>query len=61
MTTPRVEFTVKQYAEREQVHEETVRRWIAKGAVAVRKTPGGGVRIIIDAPRPVSRNPDGTR
>lgn len=40
------EFTVKEYAHRERVDERTVRRWVAKGAVVYRKTPGGGVRII---------------
>ena len=39
------EFTVKQFAQKEQVDERTVRRWIVKGAVDVRRTPGGGVRI----------------
>ena len=41
-----LEYTVKAYARREQVAERTVRRWIEKGAVAVRRTPGGGVRIV---------------
>jgi excisionase family DNA binding protein len=40
------ELTVKQMAEREGVRERTVRRWIEKGALEVRRTPGGGVRII---------------
>lgn len=40
------EFTVRDYAAREQVNERTVRRWIEKGAVTIRRTPGGGVRII---------------
>lgn len=40
------EFTVKEYAHRERVDERTVRRWVAKGAVVFRKTPGGGVRIV---------------
>jgi hypothetical protein len=40
------EFTVKEYAHRERVDESTVRRWISKGAVAVRRTPGGGIRIV---------------
>ena len=39
------EFTVKEYAARERVDERTVRRWIVKGAVNVRRTPGGGIRI----------------
>lgn len=37
--------TVKEYAARERVDERTVRRWIQKGAVEVRRTPGGGIRI----------------
>ena len=40
------EFKVKDYARREQVTEWTVRQWIAKGAVEVRRTAGGGVRIV---------------
>lgn len=48
------EYTVKQFASREQVNEKTVRRWIAKGAVQVRRTPGGGVRVV-DAFAPSSR------
>jgi hypothetical protein len=40
------EFTVKEYAHIERVDERTVRRWISKGAVEYRKTPGGGVRIL---------------
>lgn len=40
------ELTVKQLAAREQVDERTVRRWIEKGAVDVRRTPGGGIRIV---------------
>ena len=40
------EFTVKQYAEKEQVSTRTVRTWMAKGAVDFRRTPGGHVRII---------------
>ena len=41
----RAELTVKEYAERERVTERTVWNWIAKGAVPVRRTPGGGVRL----------------
>jgi len=41
-----VEHTVREYAAQEKVSEKTVRRWIDKGAVLVRHTPGGGVRII---------------
>lgn len=40
------EMTVKELAARERVHEMTVYRWIAKGAVEVRRTPGGGIRIV---------------
>lgn len=40
------EFTVKQYAEKEQVTTRTVRTWMAKGAIDFRHTPGGHVRII---------------
>jgi predicted site-specific integrase-resolvase len=43
------ELTVKEYAAHERVDERTVRRWITKGAVTVRRTPGGGIRI--QAPR----------
>lgn len=40
-----MELTIKEYAQAERVDERTVRRWIAKGAVPVRRTPGGGIRI----------------
>jgi excisionase family DNA binding protein len=39
------ERTVKEYAAIERVDERTVRRWIQKGAVEARRTPGGGIRI----------------
>lgn len=39
------EFTVKEYAKREQVTPRTVWNWIAKGALSIRRTPGGGIRI----------------
>lgn len=39
------ELKVKEYAAVERVTERTVWNWIAKGAVYVRRTPGGGVRI----------------
>lgn len=42
---PRGEFTVSQYAAVEQVDRKTVLRWIAKGALVVRRTPGGHFRI----------------
>lgn len=41
-----MEMTVKEMAAHERVDERTVRRWIAKGAVEVRRTPGGGIRIV---------------
>lgn len=40
-----MDLTIKEFAHRERVHERTVRRWIEKGAVEVRRTPGGGIRI----------------
>lgn len=43
----RLELTVKRFAEREQVTERTVYRWIQKGAVQIRRTPSGGVRIVL--------------
>jgi excisionase family DNA binding protein len=39
------ELTVKEYAQAERVTERTVWTWIAKGAIEVRRTPGGRVRI----------------
>jgi excisionase family DNA binding protein len=39
------EWTVSQYASIEQVDRKTVLRWIAKGALEVRRTPGGHFRI----------------
>ena len=39
------DLTVKELAARERVVEKTVRRWIDKGAVVIRRTPGGGIRI----------------
>lgn len=43
--THQTELTVKEYAARERVTERTVWNWISKGAVPVRHTPGGRVRI----------------
>ncbi len=40
------ELTVKEYAQRQRVTERTVWTWVRKQAVQVRRTPGGGVRII---------------
>jgi hypothetical protein len=45
--TSRVELTVKEYAARERVSERTVWVWLAKGAVKCRKTPGGGIRVVV--------------
>lgn len=41
-----MELTVKELATKERVTERTVYNWIAKGAVSVRRTPGGNVRIL---------------
>lgn len=41
------ELTVKEYAAAERVTPRTVRRWIDKGAIHVRRTPGGGLRVLI--------------
>lgn len=40
-----VEWTVTEYARVEKVDPRTVKRWIAKGALNVRRTPGGHLRI----------------
>lgn len=40
-------LTIKEYAAREKVDERTVRRWIAKGAVEIRRTPGGRPRVLV--------------
>lgn len=40
------ELTVKEYAAQERVTERTVWNWIEKGAIPVRRTPGGGVRVV---------------
>lgn len=42
----RPEWTVKEYAKLEKVATSTVRRWIDKDALNVRRTPGGGIRIL---------------
>lgn len=47
----RQEMTVRQYAQHEQVTVVTVRRWISKGAIQVRRTPSGGVRIVTAPPK----------
>lgn len=40
------ELTVRQFAAQEKQSERTVRRWLKKGALAFRRTPGGGIRIL---------------
>ena len=40
------ELTVKEYAAIERVTIRTVQNWIAKGALQVRRTPGGQIRIV---------------
>ena len=51
------ERTVKEYAALERVVPRTVHRWIDKGVVDVRRTPGGGIRIPDPrAPSPPSRS-----
>lgn len=51
-----IEYTVKEYAYLERVDERTVRRWYTeKGALTIRRTPGGGVRIILSSPHPNDR------
>lgn len=45
--SPRSELTVKEYAAVERVTERTVRNWISKGALDIRRTPGGGVRVVV--------------
>ena len=42
----RREYTVAEYAKKEQVTERTVWLWIAKHAIEIRKTPGGGIRVV---------------
>jgi predicted site-specific integrase-resolvase len=49
------EYTVKELAYLDQVDERTVRRWIEKGAVHVRRTIGGGIRIVLTHPHPADR------
>jgi predicted site-specific integrase-resolvase len=41
-----IEFTVKEFAEKERVSQRTVWAWIAKGALEVRRNPGGRLRVI---------------
>lgn len=42
---PPREWKVREFAALERVDERTVRRWIHKQAIPVRRTPGGGIRI----------------
>lgn len=42
---PPHEWKVREYAALERVDPRTVRRWIDKGAIEARRTPGGGIRI----------------
>ena len=54
--TPKVtiqarELTVKEYAIHERVTTRTVWTWISKGAIPVRRTPGGSVRVQITSAR----------
>ena len=44
-------YTVREYAEREQVTPRTVWRWVQKGAVDVHRTPSGRVRIVESSQR----------
>ena len=39
------EWTVREFAALERVVPRTVHRWIDKGAIEARRTPGGGIRI----------------
>lgn len=48
------ELTVKEYARYERVCERTVWYWIQKGAVLIRHTPGGGVRVLVECKTPQS-------
>ena len=43
----------KEFAAQERVTARTVRRWIEKGAIDTRRTPGGGVRILPQADKPL--------
>lgn len=49
------ELKVKEYAAAERVTTRTVWHWIAKGAVSVRRTPGGGVRILTKSPETIRK------
>lgn len=41
-------LTLKEVAVLWRVNGRTVRRWVEKGAVKTIKTPGGGVRVVIE-------------
>ncbi|NBP84798.1 MAG: helix-turn-helix domain-containing protein [Mycobacteriaceae bacterium] len=43
------QLTLKELAALWRVDVRTVRRWVEKGAVKTIKTPGGGVRVVVDA------------
>src|SRR5262245_44287830 len=47
----RREYTVKEFAVIERVTERTVRRWVAKAAIVVRRTAGGRIRVLDGAAR----------
>jgi predicted site-specific integrase-resolvase len=44
------EYTVREYADKERVTPRTVFTWILKGAVNIRRTPSGRIRIIDPPP-----------
>ena len=48
-------WTVKEYARLERVAPRTVYRWIDNGAVEVRRTPGGGIRVLDSHATPETR------
>jgi len=47
--------TVRECANQHGVTDRTVRNWIRKGAVGVVRTPGGGVRILVEVARAEDR------
>ena len=47
VSTESRELTVRDYARLEQVTIRTVWNWIGKDAIMTRRTPGGGVRVVI--------------
>ena len=40
--------TVRQCADENKVTRQTVYNWIRKGAVVTTRTPGGGLRVIVE-------------